>query len=89
MMARSGGFSGDFGHNTINNFITKPGGNHDILEFSKAQFGDLATMIREGDIQQVGSDTLITNPHNSADTVKLVGISALELESHLSNFHFV
>jgi hypothetical protein len=82
-------FSGSFGHNTINNFITRDEGNHDILAFSKAQFGDLATMIKAGDIQQVGADTLITNPLNPADTVKLTGISALELESHPSNFHFV
>jgi hypothetical protein len=82
-------FSGSFGHNTINNFITRDEGNHDALELSRAQFGDLATMIKAGDIQQVGADTLITNPLNSADTVKLIGVSALELESHPSNFHFV
>jgi autotransporter passenger strand-loop-strand repeat protein len=82
-------FAGSFGHNTINHFITKEEGNHDILAFSKAQFGDLATMMKNGDIQQVGADTLITNPLNPADTVKLTGVSALELESHPSNFHFV
>jgi hypothetical protein len=91
--ANSGGdtfvFSGSFGQNTINNFITKPGGNHDTLELSKAQFGDLATMIQNGNIQQVGNDTLITDPLNSADTIKLIGVSASELESHPSNFHFV
>ena len=82
-------FSGSFGHNTINNFIAKDEGNHDTLELSRAEFGDLATMIKNGNIQQVGPDTLITNPLNPADTVKLAGISASELESHPSNFHFV
>jgi autotransporter passenger strand-loop-strand repeat protein len=82
-------FSGDFGQNTINNFITRNMGNHDILELSKAQFGDLATMIKNGDIQQVGNDTIITNPLNSADTIKLIGVSAVDLESHPSDFHFV
>ena len=81
-------FSGDFGQNTINNFIINVG-NHDTLELSHAQFGDLATMIKVGDIQQVGTDTLITNPLNPADTIRLIGISALALESHPSNFHFV
>jgi hypothetical protein len=82
-------FSGNFGQNTIKNFATREGGNHDILEFSKAQFGDLATMIKNGNIQQIGHDTLITDPLNSADTIKLIGVSASELESHPSNFHFV
>jgi serralysin len=81
-------FSGNFGQNTITNFATSPG-NHDTLELSKAQFGDLATMIQNGDIQQVGHNTLITDPLNSADTIKLMGVSALELESHPNNFHFV
>jgi hypothetical protein len=39
-------FSGSFGQNTITNFITKDGGNHDTLELSKAEFGDLATKAR-------------------------------------------
>jgi autotransporter passenger strand-loop-strand repeat protein len=82
-------FLGSFGPNAINNFITRDEGNHDTLELSRAEFGDLATMIKNGNIQQVGPDTLITNPLNPADTVKLTGISALELESHPSNFHFV
>jgi hypothetical protein len=82
-------FSGDFGSNTINSFITKDQGNHDILELSQAQFGDLATMIKNGNIQQFGNDTIITNPLNSADTITLIGVSAADLESHPSNFHFV
>jgi len=82
-------FFGSFGPNTINNFITRDEGNHDTLELSRAEFGDLATMIKNGNIQQVGPDTLITNPLNPADIVKLAGISASELQSHPSNFVFV
>jgi autotransporter passenger strand-loop-strand repeat protein len=82
-------FLGSFGSNTINNFIARDEGNHDTLELSRAEFGALATMVKNGNIQQVGPDTLITNPLNPADTVKLAGISALELESHPSNFVFV
>lgn len=81
-------FSGDFGQVTINNFITKQNGNYDTLQLSKAEFGDLATMIRNNDIQQVGANTVITNPLNHADTITLTGISTSTLISHPSNFTF-
>jgi hypothetical protein len=81
-------FSGDYGLNTVNNFIAS-GGNHDTLQLDHSEFGDLAAMIRGGDIQQVGTSTLITNPHNAADAITLTGVSASQLESHPSNFAFV
>ena len=77
-------FSGDFGQNTITNYNV----NKDTLQLDHSAFGDLAALIRGGDIQQVGTSTIITNPLNHVDTITLTGASATALENK-GHFSFV
>ena len=77
-------FSGDYGANTITNYNV----NKDILQLDKSAYTGLASMISGGYIQQSGTSTIITNPHNALDTITLNNLSASVLESK-GHFSFV
>jgi VCBS repeat-containing protein len=76
-------FVGDFGSNTITNFNP----HRDIIQLATSEFTDFTTL-QQNDMKLVnGTDTLITNPHDSDDTITLLGITPSHL--HASDFQFV
>ena len=77
-------FAGDFGQNTINNYIGKANGNYNVIQLDKSEFANL-TAVKTA--TQVGSNTVITDPHNHADTITLTGVSLSSL--HFDASHFV
>jgi len=78
-------FAGDFGQNTINGFVAKANGNYDIIQLDKSEFGSLGAVMAAA--VQHGSNTVITDPHNSADTITLTGVSPSSL--HFDAQHFL
>jgi len=78
-------FAGDFGQNIINNFISKGEWNYDVIQLDKSEFANLAAV--QAATHQVGSNTVITDPHNSADTITLTGVSVSSL--HFDAQHFL
>jgi hypothetical protein len=80
-------FAGDFGQNTINNYVGKANGNYDTIQLDKSDFANLAAV--QNAAQQVGSNTVITDPHNSADTITLTGVSLSSLHFDASHFALV
>ena len=51
-------FMGNFGQDTVNNYIGKANGNYDVFQLSKADFGTTPSAIA-GDAAQVGSNTCV------------------------------
>jgi VCBS repeat-containing protein len=96
-------FSGDFGPNTIKGYVagvpaTVKGsnvGNFDIIQLDKSEFSDLATLqasahqVESGPVNAPVISTVITNPHNSNDTITLTGISLNSLHFDASHFLLV
>ena len=81
-------FMGDFGHNTVNNYIGKANGNYDVIQLDKSEFGTNAAALAD-DAQQVGSNTVITNPLTPADTITLIGVQFSSLHFDASHFMLV
>ena len=80
-------FAGDFGQDTINNYIGKTNGNYDVIQLDKSDFANLTAV--QNAAQQVGSNTVITytDPHNhAASTITLTGVSLSSLHFDASHF---
>ncbi len=79
-------FTGNFGQDTTTNFNVAK----DIIELDKSAFGSSPAAI-VNDAQQVVSggvtSTVITDPHNSADTITLTGVKLASL--HFDANHFL
>ena len=71
-------FAPSFGMNTINNFSPIL----DSIQLPKSEFANFAAV--QGDMQQVGANTVIT--YDAADVITLTGVRASNL--HGSDFHF-
>jgi autotransporter passenger strand-loop-strand repeat protein/VCBS repeat-containing protein len=71
-------FAPNFGMNTIKNFNPIL----DSIQLPKSEFANFAAV--QGDMQQVGANTVIT--YDAADVITLTGIRASNL--HASDFHF-
>jgi Bacterial cadherin-like domain len=79
-------FAGDFGQNTINNYMGTTKSSYDVIQLPRSDFGtDVAALLH--DAKQVGGNTVITDPHNSADTITLTGIQLTSL--HFDAHHFL
>jgi hypothetical protein len=75
-------FTGNFGQDTITNLSLL----HDNIVLAQAVFGNnFAAM--QSDITQVGTNTVIADPQNSANVITLTGVNASSL--HASDFKFV
>jgi VCBS repeat-containing protein len=82
-------FMGDFGTNTVNNYIGKPNGNFDVIQLSKADFGTNQAAIANDAKQAPGSaNTVITDPVNH-DTITLTGVSLSSLHFDANHFALV
>ena len=80
-------FAGDFGQDTINNYIGKTNGNYDVIQLDKSDFANLTAV--QNAAQQVGSNTVITyaDPHNhAASTITLTGLAFHRCILTLSHF---
>jgi hypothetical protein len=83
-------FYGDFGNNIVNGYIGKATGNFDVIQLSKADFGTNPAALVNDATQAPGSpNTVITDPHNSNDTITLVGVSLSSLHFDASHFQLV
>ena len=81
-------FMGDFGTNTINNYIAKAG-NFDVIQLSKSDFGTNPAALANDATQASGSaNTVITDPVNH-DTITLTGVSLSSLHFDASHFLLV
>jgi probable HAF family extracellular repeat protein/VCBS repeat-containing protein len=80
-------FTHDFGQNIINGFVAKANGNFDIIQLDHSEFANLAAV--QAATHQVGSNTVITDPHSPADTITLTGISLSSLHFDVSHFALV
>ncbi len=80
-------FTHDFGQNIINGFVAKANGNFDIIQLDHSEFANLAAV--QAATHQVGSNTVITDPHSPADTITLTGISLSSLHFDVSLFALV
>ena len=79
-------FMGDFGTNTVNNYIGKANGNFDVIQLSKSDFTSL-TAVQSAATQAPGNaNTVITDPVNH-DTITLTGVSLSSL--HFDAGHFL
>ena len=78
-------FMGDFGQDTVNHYIAN--GNVDVIQLDHSEFTDLAAVLLA--THQVGSNTVITDPYNSANTITLTGISETSLHFDASHFLLV
>jgi hypothetical protein len=76
-------FHGNFGQNTITNYAAG-----DKIQFDSSAFGSDPTAILS-DAHQVGADTVITDPHNSANTVTLTGVQLSSLQHSFNSGHFL
>jgi hypothetical protein len=74
-------FTGSFGDDTINNFNPA----HDNIVLAQAVFANFGAMQSDGDIKQVGANTVIT--HDSTNVIRLTDVNASSL--HASDFRFV
>jgi hypothetical protein len=81
-------FMGNFGQDTVNNYIGKANGNYDVIQLSKADFGTTPSAIA-GDAAQVGSNTVITDPLHPTNTITLTGVSLSSLHFDASHFALV
>ena len=82
-------FMGDFGTNTVNNYIGKANGNFDVIQLSKSDFGTNPAALANYATQAPGSaNTVITDPVNH-DTITLVGVSLSSLHFDASHFLLV
>ncbi len=79
-------FMGDFGQDTVNNYIGKANGNFDVIQLSKSDFTSLMA-VQSAATQAAGSsNTIITDPINH-DTITLAGVSLSSL--HFNAGHFL
>jgi hypothetical protein len=82
-------FAGNFGQNTINGYVGNANGNFDTLQLDKSAFGSIQTI--QNNAHEVVSggvtSTVITDPHNSADTITLTGVKLASL--HFDATHFL
>jgi Ca2+-binding RTX toxin-like protein len=77
-------FTGSFGQDTITNFNPL----HDNIVLAQAMFGNFGAMQADGDIRQVGLNTVITN--NPADPVNAITLTNVNASSlHAGDFKFV
>ena len=76
---------GDFGQDTVNHYIANS--NFDVIQLDHSEFTDLAAVLLA--THQVGSNTVITDPYNSANTITLTGISETSLHFDASHFLLV
>jgi hypothetical protein len=77
-------FTGSFGQDTITNFNPV----HDNIVLAQAIFGNLSAMQLDGDIRQVGANTVITNnPANPVNAITLTDVNVSSL--HAGDFKFV
>ena len=74
-------FTGSFGEDTVTNFSAA----HDNIVLAQAVFGSFGGM--QSDIAQVGANTVITDPQNSANAITLTNVKSTSL--HASDFQFV
>ncbi len=74
-------FTGSFGDDTITNFNPA----HDNIVLAQAVFANFGAMQSDGDITQVGANTVIT--HDSTNVITLTSINASSLRA--SDFQFV
>jgi hypothetical protein len=72
--------TGSFGEDTITNFSPA----HDNIVLAQAVFGNFGAM--QQDIAQVGANTVITDPQNSANMITLTDVKTSSL--HASDFQF-
>jgi hypothetical protein len=78
-------FMGPFGHNTITNFNP----NKDIIQLDHNEFADLNAVMKAALPTTSGTvitGTVITDPHNSVDTITLSGVSPSQLHFDASHF---
>jgi hypothetical protein len=76
-------FMGDFGNDTITNYNSVK----DVIQLSSADFGTNPAAIAHDATRALGDpNTVITDPHNSADTITLVGVSLSSLHFDASHF---
>jgi hypothetical protein len=76
-------FHGNFGQNTITNYAAG-----DKIQFDSSAFGSNPAAILS-DAHQVGADTVITDPHNSANTVTLTDVQLSSLQHSFNSGHFL
>ena len=70
-------FSGNFGHETIDNFTAGIGANHDSIQIAMGDFASFDALSHS--MSQVGSDVVISL--GAANSITLIGVRASSLVS--------
>ena len=85
-------FMGDFGRETVNNYIGKANGNFDVIQLSKTDFGTgpaaLANLANDATQAPGSHNTVVTDPVNH-DTITFAGVSLSSLHFDASHFMLV
>jgi hypothetical protein len=76
------------GRSRSNGYIGKANGNFDVIQLSSADFGGIPGVIFAY-TKQEGNNTVITDPHNSNDTITLLGVSLSSVRFGASHFQLV